>query len=245
MKKGIGELLVWLAAKHTTAEISALDKQTFFAGVLALYSEAFSYGVEKRPINDCVLKHSIFADILRRETVSIDEVLFFVERFHLNLNPETINLLSEQFLHYRLLSDHDIPDSVWQNACTMDDDRNKYYRVDILWDYISQMKDCIGKHIFDISFKAANLVLVLPHSNASEEGVFSIVRKNKATFRASMGFNIVVSILTVKLANPNATKFKPAKALLKSAKSATWEYNKRHSSSTSSTSSSTVAKNWT
>ena len=125
----------------------------------------------------------------------------------------------------------------------MDDDRNKYYRVDILWDYISQMKDCIGKHIFDISFKAANLVLVLPHSNASEEGVFSIVRKNKATFRASMGFNIVVSILTVKLANPNATKFKPAKALSKSAKSATWEYNKRHSSSTSSTSASTVAKN--
>ena len=102
--------------------------------------------MEKRPINDCVLKHSIFADILRRETVSIDEVLFFVERFHLNLNLETINLLSEQFLHYRLLSDHDIPDSVWQNACTMDDDRNKYYRVDILWGYISQMKDCIGKH---------------------------------------------------------------------------------------------------
>ena len=88
MKKGIGELLVWLAAKHTTGEISALDKQTFFAGVLALYSEAFSYGVEKRPINDCVLKHSIFAVILRRETVSIDEVLFFVERFHLNLNLE-------------------------------------------------------------------------------------------------------------------------------------------------------------
>ena len=50
------------------------------------------------------------------------------------------------------------------------------------------------------------------------------------------------SILTAKLANPNATKFKADKALLKSAKRATWEYNKRHSSSTSSTSSSTVAK---
>ena len=50
------------------------------------------------------------------------------------------------------------------------------------------------------------------------------------------------SILTAKLANPNATKFKADKALLNSAKRATWEYNKRHSSSTSSTSSSTVAK---
>ena len=127
----------------------------------------------------------------------------------------------------------------------MDDDRNKYYEVDILWGYISQMKDCIGKHIFDIFFDIVELVLVLQHSNASKERVFSIVRKNKTIFRATMGFNTLGFILTVKLANPNATKFKPDRALLKSAKSATWEYNKRHSSTSSSTSSSTVAKNWT
>ena len=204
-------------------EISALDKQKFFAEVLAFYSEVFSFGVEKLPTNDSVLKHSFFADVSKRESLSIDDVLFFVEKFHLNFNPETINLLSEQFLDYQLLNDHDIPDSVWQNACTMDDDRNKYYRVDILWGYISQMKDCIGKHRFDILFKVVKLVLVLPHSNASEERVFSIVRKNKTKFRASMGFSTLGSILTVKLANSIATKFKSDKALLKSAKSATWE----------------------
>ena len=201
------------------------------------------YGVEKLPINDSILKRYIFADISKRESLSIDDVLFFVEKFHLNFNPEAINLLSEQFLDYQLLNDHDISDSAWQNACTMDHDRNKYYRVAILWGYISQMKDCIGKHRFDILFKVVKLVLVLPHCNVSEERVFGIVRKNKTKFLASMGFNTLGSILTVKLTNPNATKFKPGKALLKSAKSATWEYNKRHSSSTSSTSSSTVAKN--
>ena len=89
----------------------------------------------------------------------------------MNFNPETINLLSEQFREYQLLNDHDIPDSVWQNACTMDDDRNKYYTVTILWGYISQMKDWIGKHGFDILFKVVKLVLVLPHSNTSEESV--------------------------------------------------------------------------
>ena len=71
--------------------------------------------------------------------MSIDDVLFSVEKLHLNFNPETINLLSEQFLDYQLINDHDISDSIWQSACTMDDDRNKYYRVDILRDYISQM----------------------------------------------------------------------------------------------------------
>ena len=74
----------------------------------------------------------------------------------MNFNPETVNLLSEQFLDYQLLNDHDIPNSVWQSACTMDDDRNKYSRVDILWGCISQMKDCIGKHRFDILFKVLN-----------------------------------------------------------------------------------------
>ena len=124
-------------------EISSLETQKFLAGVLTFYSEAFSYGVEKLPINDSVLKHSIFADISKRESVSIDDVLFFVKKFHLNFNPETKNLLSEQFFDYQLLNDHDIPDSVWQNAYTMDDDRNKYYRADILWGFISQMKDLL------------------------------------------------------------------------------------------------------
>ena len=49
-----------------------------------------------------------------------------------------------------------------------------------------------------------------------------------------MDFKTLGSILTVKLANPNAAKFKPDKTLLSSVKSATWEYNKKHSSSSSS-----------
>ena len=55
------------------------------------YSEAFSYRVEKLPINDSVLKLTIFADISKRESGSIDDVLLFIEKFHLNFNLETIN----------------------------------------------------------------------------------------------------------------------------------------------------------
>ena len=36
------------------------------------------------------------------------------------------------------------------------------------------------------------------------------------------------SILTVKLADINAVKFKPSSELLKKAKGATWDYNKQH-----------------
>ena len=61
-------------------EISAHDKEKFFAGAPAFCSEAFSYGVEKLPIDDSALKHSIFADISKRESVSIDAVLFFYRK---------------------------------------------------------------------------------------------------------------------------------------------------------------------
>ena len=72
---------IFLKKLSEDGEIPALDRRTFFAGVLAFYSEAFSYGVEKRCINDFILKHSLFPDISKREYVSIDDVLFFVDSF--------------------------------------------------------------------------------------------------------------------------------------------------------------------
>ena len=81
-------------------------------------------------------------------------------------DPDKVNALSEQVLDYKMLSDHGTPNSVWQNACGYFDEKTKYYRVDILWGYIGEMKDCIGKYQFDLIFKVAKLVLVLPHSKS-------------------------------------------------------------------------------
>lgn len=51
-----------------------------------------------------------------------------------------------------------------------------------------------------------------------------MVRKNKTTFRSSLSMEGTLSpILTVKLADVNAVKFKPPSELLKKAKGATWE----------------------
>ena len=93
-----------------------------------------------------------------------------------------------------MLNDHDISNSVRQNACNYYDEKNKYYKGDILWGYIGEMK---------------------------KTRVFSMLKKNKTSFKASMGFNTLGFILTKKLADTNATKFKPDKTLVKSAKSPT------------------------
>ena len=66
-------------------------------------------------------------------------------------------------------------------------------------------KQGISKKLFQVT----KLILVLPHSNAGEERVFSMVRKNKTTFRSSLSMEgTLSSILTVKLADVNAVKFK-------------------------------------
>ena len=152
------------------------------------------YGIKKIPIDNSVFNHSVFVDISKRDVTSFDDVLYFVEKFKFDYDPAKLNALSEHFLDYKMLNDHDISNAVRQNGCNYYNEKNKYYKVDILWGYFGEMK---------------------------ETRVFSIVKKNKTPFRTSMGFNTLGSILTKKLANPNATIFKPDKTLVKSAKSAT------------------------
>ena len=76
----------------------------------------------------------------------------------------------------------------------------------------------------------AKLVLILPHSNASEERIFSMVTKNKTTFRSNLKLDgTPSSILTVKLANPEPCHmYEPEKSVLDTAKRATMVYNRAH-----------------
>ena len=75
------------------------------------------------------------------------------------------------------------------------------------------------------------MVLIIPHSNAAEERVFSMVRKNKTLFRSLSLDGTLSSIITVKLGvDDPCEKFQPSKQLLETARKSTWEYNKAHSS---------------
>ena len=80
--------------------------------------------------------------------------------------------------------------------------------------------------------QVAKVVLIVPHSNAAEKRVFSMVRKNKTPFRSSLSLDgTLSSIITVKLGvDDPCEKFEPSKQLLETAKKSTWEYNKAHSS---------------
>ena len=85
-----------------------------------------------------------------------------------------LNKLEEEFLEYQLLEQSQIPESVWESALAVEGE-SQYYRADELWAYMNTMKCGDGMLKFPRLSEVAKLALVLPHSNAEEERVISMV----------------------------------------------------------------------
>ena len=103
---------------------------------------------------------------------------------------------------------------------------------DRMWYYLSTLKDCIEYPRFARLTKVVKLILVIPHSNAEEERVFSLVRKNKNCFRQNVDVDeSLASIITCKLTMEEefVTKLSISDDIISTAKQATTKYNKQHS----------------
>ena len=58
------------------------------------------------------LENAVFVDFSKRENVDLDNALFYVKRFDLNMEALSVNQLSQEFLDYQLIDNAEIPDSV-------------------------------------------------------------------------------------------------------------------------------------
>ena len=91
------------------------------------------------------------------------------------------------------------------------------------------MKNVDGSLRFEKLGQVARLVLTIPHSNAAEERVFSIIRKNLTCFRPNLDPEETLgSLITIKLATENEPLHNMVllQKVLDKAKLATKEYNK-------------------
>ena len=98
-----------------------------------------------------------------------------------------------------------------------------HHRVDIIWHYLCTVKAPDSSFCYNRLSQVAQIVLVIPQSNATDERIFSMVRKNKTAFRPSLDPKGILScILTIKLASQKAAhRCEPLKEVLRKAKSAT------------------------
>ena len=105
-------------------------------------------------------------------------------------------------------------------------------KLDSLWSFIRQMNDhAENALLFPRLWKVVRFILTIPHSNAGEERVFSIVRKNKTCFRPRLDpEETLARIVTVKLAmeSESVETFNIPQEVLTAAKSATYKYKLSH-----------------
>ena len=102
--------------------------------------------------------------------------------------------------------------------------------MDVIWAYLCQP--------FPLLRKITLSVLTIPHSNASEERIFSVIKKNKTEFRANLDLSeTLYSIMVIKMNYPEQMipcySMRFSDELFKKSKSACSVYNKEHSSSSS------------
>lgn len=125
----------------------------------------------------------------------------------------------------------DIPEDIWQSAIVVDGE-SRHYRYDTIWAYLSTLKGADGMLRFSKLSKVSQVVLVIPHSNAQEERVFSMITKNKTAFRPNLKLDgTLSSIISVKLASPEPChQYEPPASVIDTAKKSTMVYNRAHSS---------------
>lgn len=179
------------------------------------------------PIDDELLVNAEWLDFNKRQQKTFMAVEFFVCRFpHLFQNID-MDILAEQFMAFQVLPDDAIPTSVKRDIDLNPEDP---LRVDAVWTYLNSRREP-GTHRpeFDQLFKVAASVLTIPHSNASEERIFSLINKNKTSSRSSLALEgTLSSIIAVKTHITDPLDWKPSEDLLRNAKKATVEYNRQH-----------------
>ena len=106
-------------------------------------------------------------------------------------------------------------------------------RIDVLWWHIANLV-IPGKQVKRLKVlpKVAKVTLVIQHSNAELERLFSIVRKNKSLDRSSLSLDgTLSSILATKTMYPKSEtpcyKWRPTQKLLETSKKATTVCNSK------------------
>jgi hypothetical protein len=172
----------YISEQKEAGSLSGSDLRVFYQSVRSYLTAACTYIMSKFPLDDPLLRHAAsFLNIENRKVAKFESVEYFIERFPCllqNQNHESTviskDVLELEFLKFQI--DMKIPESIV-----------KAERVDLAWHMISQLKDnTTGQYMYPGLSKVALGVLVLPHSNADSERVFSIVRKNRTEFRPNL-----------------------------------------------------------
>ena len=155
-------------------DIPQAEYGNVFKAAEKYFKASLEYILQKFPIIDEVLQHAKWVNVPKRLDARWESVEFFLTKFQsffINMNMDE---LYNEFCHYQTLNDGDIGDKAWNEAKvidrSVDDIEVFHHRVDILWWYVAHMViPGSTASRFRYLQNLAELVMVLPHSNAGKE----------------------------------------------------------------------------
>ncbi|XP_072173986.1 LOW QUALITY PROTEIN: uncharacterized protein [Diadema setosum] len=178
----VGHDVTSFLASH---KFSSSQTTEFFSSVRKFFTAVCDYILKKFPINNEVLKHASVADPRKRLVSKFESVSFFIDQFHmLEDKRDTIQL---EFARYQVddLSDVNI---------------SPLHRADDMWVEILKLKDRSTSQLKYVYLPKIMLAIIsIPHSNAEDERIFSLVRKNSTEFHPSLATKTLSDLLTQKV----------------------------------------------
>lgn len=211
-QKSDNDLVIGAETRSHLKNIPTEAVEKFYKDVRKFYLTSIEYIKKNLPLDDELVKNAAVADVSLRKKMSYSSVEFISEKFPHVLSEEEKAKLDIEFSMYQFENFDD---------CDLKNDS-----ADVMWYKISQMSDINGAKKFIALPKLILSLLLVPHSNANSERVFSLVRKNQTDFRPTLGTETLTSLLVEKQKNFNMkTKCyeqKFSNELIKAAKKSTW-----------------------
>jgi hypothetical protein len=166
-------------------------ERSFFRCVRSFYEVTIAKILDKFPFKDAIIKELSFLDPQQRAKCTVSGITHLATRFS-SFSSDDIDTLISEFQFYRIASNDMLPTFQVGEAAA----------VDYFWTAMSEVRCAIDKESFqyELLSKLAKILLVLPHSNADPERLFSMVRKICTEQRDP---STICDLLCVKLNNSN------------------------------------------
>ena len=188
------------------------DVKEFYQSVRKYYVAACDYMKKAYPFKEKILINAEILDVTKRATTALHQWLFFAQRFPQSLSANEKESLEQEFCRFQV---EEFSDDIIQAE-----------RVDQAWHFISKIiSPATGLPKYPTMSKIARLIVVMYHSNADCERIFSLVNKNKTEFRSLLSTNMLGNLMTRRMdlmsSGTPCYSVKYSQELLAKAKSAT------------------------
>ena len=170
---------------------TALEKR-FFKCVRTFYETCVSKMIAKFPFHDDTIKQLAFLDPRNRDKTSLNDIIQLANRFT-SFSLDEIDTLSIEFRDFRATPLDQLPTY----------DSKEAGAVDQFWASMAKVQSVMDLEVrrFGVLSNFAQVLLILPHSNADPERLFSMVRKIETEERGKLDPSTVCDLLSVKINN--------------------------------------------